>query len=616
MANYSDIKGFTVQTLSTDTIASQQAGGTWASGTALNTSRDYVAGWAEDSDACLIAGGSTNATELYNGTSWTEKNDMSAPGNPMYARHPVGTTTAALAAGGGSPYQSTVEQWDGTNWTEVGDLVTATSFGSNSPVGTTTAGLIAGGLISGGAFSAINQVWNGSSWSDQNELNEGRSYCAGLGTTTAALEIGGQPSGPTFGNKVEQWDGSSWTEISEFNTSRARGTAGGTTTSALFYAGAVGPSSTANANTEFWNGSSWTEIADLSTARMRGGGGGSLTSAILAGGDTGPGPHTTATEEWSAPAIFGKQVEGQLYFNSTTNTFKETVKDPTAGTWASSGGLNENRALSGGSGVQTAAIYFGGPEPSYGGKTETYNGSSFTEVADLNTGRVYGMPSGHGTTTATICFGGEHPIRALTESWDGSSWTEVGDLNLARYGGLGAGTATAAIAATGYATGQSPVYRTECELYDGSSWTEVNNNNTARYVGCGFGLQTTAVYAGGNVPPNNTSPAVESWDGTSWTEIAELNTARQQAGSAGATGTDGLIYGGRTSPGSGDSATTEYWNGSSWTEIADMATARGLNAQQQGMSPLASLAVNATPPSPASEEFTSAGLANKTITAS
>jgi hypothetical protein len=47
-----------------------------------------------------------------------------------------------------------------------------------------------------------------------------------------------------------------------------------------------------------------------------------------------------------------------------------------------------------------------------------------------------------------------------------------------------------------------------------------------------------------------------------------------------------------------------------------MATARGLIAQQQGMSPLASLAVNATPPSPTSEEFTSAGLSNKTITAS
>ncbi len=39
MANYSDIKGFTVQTLSTDTIVNQQAGGAWASGTSLNTGR-------------------------------------------------------------------------------------------------------------------------------------------------------------------------------------------------------------------------------------------------------------------------------------------------------------------------------------------------------------------------------------------------------------------------------------------------------------------------------------------------------------------------------------------------------------------------------------------------
>ena len=40
MAKYSDIKGFTVQTLSTDTIASAAAGGSWASGgTAVNTAR-------------------------------------------------------------------------------------------------------------------------------------------------------------------------------------------------------------------------------------------------------------------------------------------------------------------------------------------------------------------------------------------------------------------------------------------------------------------------------------------------------------------------------------------------------------------------------------------------
>ena len=39
MAKYSDIKGFTVQTLSSDTAASAIAAGSWASGGALNTAR-------------------------------------------------------------------------------------------------------------------------------------------------------------------------------------------------------------------------------------------------------------------------------------------------------------------------------------------------------------------------------------------------------------------------------------------------------------------------------------------------------------------------------------------------------------------------------------------------
>ena len=45
MANYSDIKGFTVQTLSTDTIASAIDGGSWASAPNLNTAKKKV--WVE-----------------------------------------------------------------------------------------------------------------------------------------------------------------------------------------------------------------------------------------------------------------------------------------------------------------------------------------------------------------------------------------------------------------------------------------------------------------------------------------------------------------------------------------------------------------------------------------
>jgi len=611
MAKYSDIKGFTVQTVTSDPAASIAATGSFSSGGTLNTPRTELAGTVGIQTAAMATGRSGPApatiNEQYDGSSWTEVGDLNT-GRGRAAG--AGTSyTASIVFGGvnnpGDSTQSITESWNGSAWTEVNDLPAATS--DMAGLGTQTSAFCIGGNRT--AESNLVYSWNGTSWTSGTAINTARQYLAASGTTPAGLVFGGRdyPQTAIYAN-TESWNGSAWTEVNDLNTARFQLGGFGTSTSSLAMGGNTGPAAIA----ESWDGTSWTEVNDLSSAN-------SMQSAAAGANNTvGLAVAGTVTEEWTTTpsALFQKTVEGQLYFNSTTNTFKETVKDPTAGTWASSGGLNENRALSGGSGVQTAAIYFGGPEPSYGGKTETYNGSSFTEVADLNTGRVYGMPSGHGTTTATICFGGEHPIRALTESWDGSSWTEVGDLNLARYGGLGAGTATAAIAATGYATGQSPVYRTECELYDGSSWTEVNNNNTARYVGCGFGLQTTAVYAGGNVPPNNTSPAVESWDGTSWTEIAELNTARQQAGSAGATGTDGLVYGGRSGPSGPDLASTEYWNGSSWTETNDMATARGLNAQQQGMSPLASLAVNATPPSPASEEFTSAGLANKTITAS
>jgi len=63
MANYSDIKGFTVQTLSTDTIANQMAGGSWASGGNVNTGR-YAMGSVGLQTAALIAAGSTGSNSM------------------------------------------------------------------------------------------------------------------------------------------------------------------------------------------------------------------------------------------------------------------------------------------------------------------------------------------------------------------------------------------------------------------------------------------------------------------------------------------------------------------------------------------------------------------------
>ena len=129
MAKYSDIKGFTVQTLSTDTVASQAAGGTWASGGTMNTAREECGG-AGIQTAALVFGGLLNPpgsprqraeTEEYNGTAWTEKNDLAQVRTGVMG---TGLYNAALAIGGydGSSNYGNTEIFNGTNWTESGDL--------------------------------------------------------------------------------------------------------------------------------------------------------------------------------------------------------------------------------------------------------------------------------------------------------------------------------------------------------------------------------------------------------------------------------------------------------------------------------------------------------------
>ena len=45
----------------------------------------------------------------------------------------------------------------------------------------------------------------------------------------------------------------------------------------------------------------------------------------------------------TVPSVFNQQIEGQLFFNSTANAFKETISDVPGGTWASGGNLNTAR---------------------------------------------------------------------------------------------------------------------------------------------------------------------------------------------------------------------------------------------------------------------------------
>ena len=263
--------------------------------------------------------------------------------------------------------------------------------------------------------------------------------------------------------------------------------------------------------------------------------------------------------------------EGQVWYNETSNTLKVSSLT-SSGSWATGGSLNTGRRALGGAGTQTATLAFGGssPAPTGGSKneTESYDGTSWTEVNNLNTARGYAARGSGGTQTSALFFGGP-PALAITESWNGTSWTEVNDLNTGRRSLGGAGADNTSMLAFGGSSAPEPAGTAVTEEWNGTSWTEVGDLNTARRDLAGFGIKTSALAATGETTVRVS--ITESWNGTSWTEVADTNAVRSGAGSAGADSTSGLIFGGfESAPVDSNVGKTELWNGTSWSEEADL----------------------------------------------
>ena len=86
-------------------------------------------------------------------------------------------------------------------------------------------------------------------------------------------------------------------------------------------------------------------------------------------------------------------IEGQVWYNTTSNVLKG-LRPTLSGSWATGGALNNARSTLAAAGSQTAALGFGGyPSPSRN-YTESYDGTSWTEVNDLNSTLAFRAGSG------------------------------------------------------------------------------------------------------------------------------------------------------------------------------------------------------------------------------
>jgi hypothetical protein len=519
MADYTEIKGNRIQYLDSDpTLTSANEGqvwynsttgtlrvqgigvGAWSSTTSLPGGKYYGSG-AGEKDSTLVFAGLSNSTTLspssfeYNGSGWITE------GNIITGRRSTGgtgTATAALCVGGfPDPVGNKTEEYDGSSWTETGNVP---RFGHGMGVfGTQTAAYACGGGTVGNTTTV--DVYNGSTWTSGTALSTARFAAQGAGTTSAGLIFGGDPGFSTGSTATESWDGTSWTTLANLNTGRTDFAGGGTQTAALGWAGRQsGP--TDSVKTEEWNGTSWTEVADYPTGTNapQGSSGPATSTAAVSAGGAAPGPVATVNE---------------YNFGKTTIT-------PAA--WSSGGTLGTSRDGHGAGGTQTTGIVFGG------------------SIAPGNT--------------------------ANTEEYDGSTWTEVNNLNTARRQTTGVGTQTAALCAGGFTTANSAA----TEEYDGTSWTSSGNLATNRRNGGHFGVQTASLYCGGYEVPDPNSNVIQEYNGSTWTNL--VATIVDGGNSIAATGTTsaGLLFGGSSPTPRGNQS--EEWDGTSMSAGGTMLTSK------------------------------------------
>ena len=300
-----------------------------------------------------------------------------------------------------------------------------------------------------------------------------------------------------------------------------------------------------------------------------------------------------------APAIIG-----DVWYNSSTGLLKMYSA---LGAWSTGGELNTaRRSGSVGADEKDLATYAGGS--SSHDETDQYNGSSWADVADLNTGRT--ATGGGGNKAAMRVVSGSTTARvAIVEEWDDSSWTEIADVNTARNEGVGfSGTVDSAI----LFGGETPSASALAETWNGTSWTETGDLNTARgRIGAATEGTVTATLGFGGAPNLNVS---ETWNGTSWTEGNNLNTGRSALSGCGIV-TAAMAFGGQEPT---FSVLSESYDGTSWSATAALGTAICNNAGIGTTTSAFSCGGTPTPPvyTNAVEEWSDPAYTIKTVTSS
>ena len=266
-------------------------------------------------------------------------------------------------------------------------------------------------------FNRSVNIFTAGAWASTPSLGTARRQVGGFGhTTTTAVCVCGQ-NPPALSN-VEEYDGSSWSEVNNMPVARVKPFASGTLTAGLAGGGESGPTPASQASAAEYDGTNWTATPAIPQACLDATSLGIQTASLVCVGVPSPntavlyyngstwtsGPTATPTAMASASGN-GTQTEALVYGNSPSQT---TTLEWDGSSWSSGGALvtGRDRGAEAVGGPQSAALYFGGNAPSTTELTATegYDGTSWSTRPNLGTARR-GL-GGAGIQTAALAFAG------------------------------------------------------------------------------------------------------------------------------------------------------------------------------------------------------------------
>jgi len=264
-------------------------------------------GFGAVNTAVIVAGGYDGAfvdnTLHRNGTTWETEGDLSATRQQMGS---CGTSSAGLTFGGwpGAGGNTNVTQeFGGTSWSTGEDTISVAK-GANRGVGTQTAALQALGDVDAGTTTDAKQSeeYNGTSWSSEATPTHGAGYVNVFGEQSAAYFCNGYGY-PGAMNGVQSYNGSSWSVESyttRINQSQQAGSFGSSTAAVIFGGAGATTGTSYGANKEHadkFDGSAFSATSNVPASTVGyndthgagsqaaglgfGGGGGSPTDSVV-----------------------------------------------------------------------------------------------------------------------------------------------------------------------------------------------------------------------------------------------------------------------------------------------------------------------------------------------